>query len=279
MDNLAIGAAPTPREQLARCVRNRHTWVMSFLYIGTFGSFIGYSAAMPLLIKLELLGARAGCPLGTGIYFAYYAFLGALVGSVTRPLRRLAGRQVRRRAGHPGAFGAMIARHAGWCSGRSPQLTPNPTATRPIAAGQQRSMFPWFLAGFLLHLRGDRDRQRLDVPDDPGDLAERGRGAATDAGTPERASALARPPSRPRPSSAIIGAVGALGGFLIPIAFGCAVDRRPAVDAAKAAVRASSPASTSSAPSVTWAVYLRRPSVPAGRAIDQRLARRRGDPR
>ena len=34
-------------------VQHQHTWVMSFLYIGTFGSFIGYSAAMPLLIKLN----------------------------------------------------------------------------------------------------------------------------------------------------------------------------------------------------------------------------------
>ena len=51
MDNLghraleAAGAAPGGQEQ--------QTWVMSFLYIGTFGSFIGYSAAMPLLIKMN----------------------------------------------------------------------------------------------------------------------------------------------------------------------------------------------------------------------------------
>ena len=41
-----------PREQL-QVVRKRQTWIMAFLYIGTFGSFIGYSAAMPLLIKLN----------------------------------------------------------------------------------------------------------------------------------------------------------------------------------------------------------------------------------
>ena len=58
---------------------------MSFLYIGTFGSFIGYSAAMPLLIKLNFWVPEPA-PLGTGIYFAYFAFLGALVGSITRPL-------------------------------------------------------------------------------------------------------------------------------------------------------------------------------------------------
>ena len=57
---------------------------MSFLYIGTFGSFIGYSAAMPLLIKLNFW-VPSPRPLGTGIYFAFYAFLGAAVGSLTRP--------------------------------------------------------------------------------------------------------------------------------------------------------------------------------------------------
>ena len=41
-----------PREQLG-VLKHKQTWVMSFLYIGTFGSFIGYSAAMPLLIKIN----------------------------------------------------------------------------------------------------------------------------------------------------------------------------------------------------------------------------------
>ncbi len=51
MDNLT-SAVSRPREQL-QVVRHKQTWVMSFLYVGTFGSFIGYSAAMPLLIKLN----------------------------------------------------------------------------------------------------------------------------------------------------------------------------------------------------------------------------------
>ncbi len=83
MDNLGT-AKSKPREQL-KVVREKHTWVMAFLYIGTFGSFIGYSAAMPLLIKLNFWVPEPA-PLGTGIYFAYYAFLGAGVGSATRPL-------------------------------------------------------------------------------------------------------------------------------------------------------------------------------------------------
>ena len=58
---------------------------MSFLYIGTFGSFIGYSAAMPLLIKLNFWNQPLPAVPGIGINFAYYAFLGALVGSIARP--------------------------------------------------------------------------------------------------------------------------------------------------------------------------------------------------
>ncbi len=99
MDNLGT-ATSRPREQL-QVLRKRQTWVMSFLYIGTFGSFIGYSAAMPLLIKLNFWVPEPA-PLGTGIFFAYYAFLGAGIGSADPAVRRLAGRPFRRREGHAG---------------------------------------------------------------------------------------------------------------------------------------------------------------------------------
>ncbi|HVV49209.1 MAG TPA: MFS transporter, partial [Polyangia bacterium] len=49
MNNLS-SARSTFRDQLA-VTRHKHTWVMAWLYIGTFGSFIGYSAAFPLLLK------------------------------------------------------------------------------------------------------------------------------------------------------------------------------------------------------------------------------------
>ncbi|SDY76242.1 MFS transporter, NNP family, nitrate/nitrite transporter [Asanoa ishikariensis] len=74
MDNLAVSRAPL--RQQAVVLRDRHTWVMSFLYIGTFGSFIGYSAALPLLIKAEF-------PAVAGVHFAA---LGPLVGSAARPV-------------------------------------------------------------------------------------------------------------------------------------------------------------------------------------------------
>ncbi len=73
MDNLA-SATFSFAGQAAAAAR-RQTWVMSFLYVGTFGSFIGFSAAFPLLIRSEF----------PAVDLASYAFLGALVGSVSRP--------------------------------------------------------------------------------------------------------------------------------------------------------------------------------------------------
>ena len=74
MDNLMVSRASL-REQ-AVIIRREHTWVMSWLYVGTFGSFIGYSAGLPLLIKTQFPQVN---PL-------QYAFLGPLVGSLARPL-------------------------------------------------------------------------------------------------------------------------------------------------------------------------------------------------
>jgi NNP family nitrate/nitrite transporter-like MFS transporter len=73
MDNLATAKADFPAQ--AAAVKRIQTWVMSFLYIGTFGSFIGYSAALPLLIKTQFPHIQGG----------YFAWLGALVGSLSRP--------------------------------------------------------------------------------------------------------------------------------------------------------------------------------------------------
>src|SRR6266704_5450597 len=56
-------------------VGRKHTWVMSYLYIGTFGSFIGSSGAFPLLLKTQFPAVTVGI-----------AFLGPLVGSLSRPI-------------------------------------------------------------------------------------------------------------------------------------------------------------------------------------------------
>ena len=51
-----------------------HNWIMCILYTGTFGSFIGYSAGFPLLMKTQFPEVNA----------LSYAFLGPLVGALSR---------------------------------------------------------------------------------------------------------------------------------------------------------------------------------------------------
>ncbi|SDN91151.1 nitrate/nitrite transporter [Pseudomonas jinjuensis] len=54
--------------------KRKHTWLMSVLYTGTFGSFIGFSAGFPLL---------AG-HLFPGVDVLKFAFLGPLIGALSR---------------------------------------------------------------------------------------------------------------------------------------------------------------------------------------------------
>ncbi|MER5574932.1 nitrate/nitrite transporter [Streptomyces massasporeus] len=58
--------------------RDGHTWIMSFLYIGTFGSFIGYSFAFGQVLQNQF--GR------TPLEAAYVTFIGPLLGSLIRPL-------------------------------------------------------------------------------------------------------------------------------------------------------------------------------------------------
>src|SRR6266516_3680385 len=83
MDSISDAKADTA--SYARALRHGQTWVMSLLYIGTFGSFIGYAFALPLVIKNtfpEFLGQHPFI----ATYLAGLGFVGALVGSVSRPL-------------------------------------------------------------------------------------------------------------------------------------------------------------------------------------------------
>ena len=59
----------------AAIFRNKHNWLMCVLYLGTFGSFIGYAAGFPLLIKSQFKDIN---PLA-------YAWIGPLAGALARP--------------------------------------------------------------------------------------------------------------------------------------------------------------------------------------------------
>jgi len=73
--NDVASAKASFREQ-AVIFGRKHNWIMCWLYIGTFGSFIGYSAGLPLLIKSQFPGVDP----------VRYAFLGPLVGALIRPV-------------------------------------------------------------------------------------------------------------------------------------------------------------------------------------------------
>jgi NNP family nitrate/nitrite transporter-like MFS transporter len=252
MNNLST-AISTPREQL-QIVKKRQTWVMSFLYIGTFGSFIGYAAAMPLLIKLNFWVPEPA-PLGTGIFFAYYAFLGAGIGSATRPFGGWLADKYGGAKVTLGAFVTMIVFTLAVIWTLS-QLTPNPTAD-PAIATDNKSWFPFFLAFFLCIFAatgiGNGSAYKM-IPAIWRTEAER----ATTPNTPERSAALSTATKQASAALGVVGAMGALGGFLIPIAFSS-----PWVDNPLSATKGAFMVFTAYyvlCAAVTWTVYLRHPA-------------------
>ncbi|HZQ83194.1 MAG TPA: MFS transporter [Acidimicrobiales bacterium] len=83
MDSLTQARADTASYTAA--LKYGQTWIMSFLYIGTFGSFIGFSFALPLVIKNTFPEFLGGHPF-IATYLAGLGFMGALIGSLSRPL-------------------------------------------------------------------------------------------------------------------------------------------------------------------------------------------------
>lgn len=73
--NSIAGAKASVKDQMI-IFKSKHNWIMCWLYVGTFGSFIGYSSAFPTLIKTQFPGYD---PLK-------FAFLGPLVGALIRPI-------------------------------------------------------------------------------------------------------------------------------------------------------------------------------------------------
>lgn len=74
---------------------NKHTWVMSIIYTMTFGSFIGYSAAFALAIKVIFCFTHVMGPEGVMIHTTAnpngpsalaYAWIGPFIGALIRPV-------------------------------------------------------------------------------------------------------------------------------------------------------------------------------------------------
>jgi NNP family nitrate/nitrite transporter-like MFS transporter len=61
--------------------KDRNTWIISLLYIGTFGSFIGFSFAFGQVLQVQFADIFS-----TPVKAAYLTFIGPLIGSLIRPV-------------------------------------------------------------------------------------------------------------------------------------------------------------------------------------------------
>jgi len=192
MNNLTMASASL-KEQLV-ILKRKQNWVMSYIYIATFGSFIGYSAAFPLLIKTQFPAYSVG-----------YAFLGPLVGSVIRPIGGIVADKI---GGARVTFWTLIA----MCG-----------AVLGVMYFVHEKNFAGFLAMFLalftltglgngstyMSIPAIFRAQKLSEAEGKG---ETGRALALKAAGLEAGAALG-----------FIGAVGSVGGFLIPRGFGASI--------------------------------------------------------
>jgi len=60
--------------------RNKHNWIMTWLYVMTFGSFIGYANAFPKLMDDIFVTPT------NGLVTSHYIWIGAAVGALIRPV-------------------------------------------------------------------------------------------------------------------------------------------------------------------------------------------------
>ncbi|GAA1389456.1 nitrate/nitrite transporter [Pseudonocardia kongjuensis] len=232
MDNIAAMSNDTGA--FAEACRDRQTWIMSFLYIGTFGSFIGYSFAFGLVLQNQFDR--------TPLQAAAVTFIGPLIGSLIRPIGgRLADRY--------GGANVTLWNFAGMA-----------VATLIIIAASGAQSLAVFTLGFILlfTLSGIGNGSTYKMI--PAIFTGRARVAIAAGGDRETELGTAR-----RLSGAVIGiagAVGALGGLFINLAF-----RQSFLT-----VESGTPAFWSFLAfyvvciGVTWAVYLRpkQASVPGG---------------
>src|SRR4051794_12260570 len=124
MNNLT-GAKNSKRAMRDVC-RDPHAWVMSFLYIGTFGSFIGFGFAFGQVLTTQF---KADYP--TPLDAAYLTFLGPLVGSLIRPV------------------GGWLADHLGGARVTAVNFVLMGGAASVVLVASQQKSLNLYLVGFL----------------------------------------------------------------------------------------------------------------------------------
>jgi NNP family nitrate/nitrite transporter-like MFS transporter len=195
----SITDAKTDARTYTKSLKHGQTWVMSLLYIGTFGSFIGYAFALPLVIKNtfpEFLGQHPFI----ATYLAGLGFVGALIGSVARPF----GGWLSDRMGGARVTLAVFVGEALF------------TVTAIIGVNEHNFgvFFGSFMVIFLLAGMGNGSTYRMI----PSIFSELGRKEASEKGLDPKATAL----DFKHQAAAVIGiagAIGAFGGFLIQVVF------------------------------------------------------------
>ena len=176
----------------------KHNWLMCWLYLGTFGSFIGYSAGFPLLIKSQFPGVNA----------LQYAWLGPLVGALVRPIGgwlsdKLGGARV--------TFWNFIAMAFG-------VLAVLNFLPKPGVEGNFYGFLIAFMVLFATSGIGNGSTFRM-IPIIF--LTERQRVAGKDSASQEAAVRDAN-----KEAAAVLGfssAIGAYGGFFIPKSYGSSI--------------------------------------------------------
>jgi NNP family nitrate/nitrite transporter-like MFS transporter len=212
--------------------REPHTWIMSLLYIGTFGSFIGFGFAFGQVLQNQFTGSFA-----TPLAAASLTWLGPLLGSLIRPL---GGSLADRFGGARITCWNFVAMAAG--------------AAVVWTASQQKSL-PLFVVGFVLLfvLSGIGNGSTYKMI--PAIFRTQARAAVAGGGDPEAADRRAL-----RMSGALIGiagALGAFGGVLVNLAFRQSFLTSGSGDSAYLVFIAFYAACVA----LTWVVYLR----PGGR--------------
>jgi NNP family nitrate/nitrite transporter-like MFS transporter len=229
MNNLST-AKSSFKDQLA-IIGRKHTWIMAFLYVGTFGSFIGYSAAFPLLIKTQFPSITVGI-----------AFLGPLVGSLSRPLGGLLADKI---GGAILTFWNFIAMAA---------------ATIGVQYFVGTKDFTGFLVMFLILFVttgvGNGSTYRMI----PSIFREENLRKARGTGDAGRTAAMKTAGIESGAAVGFIGAIGACGGYFIPSGFGQSIALTGGPQLALEIYLAFYVCCLA----LTWVCYLRKPSAEAG---------------
>ncbi|WP_406861212.1 nitrate/nitrite transporter [Streptomyces sp. HUAS MG47] len=224
MDNLAPVKNDTGA--VLEAVRAKHTWIMAFLYIGTFGSFIGYSFAFGLVLQTQF--GR------TPLQAASLTFVGPLLGSLIRPV---GGSLADRYGGARITLWTFVAMAA---------------ATGVVVYASVIESLTVFLVGFigLFVLSGLGNGSTFKMI--PAIFLAQGHRKGLSG---EEAEAYGRRLSGA--SMGLIGAIGAVGGLGINLAFRQSFQTAGTGTSAFVAFLAFYAACIV----VTWAVYLRRPAA------------------